>query len=371
VKQLLGHSVEARAGAVSPRVSWYRAFRAVSLALLAFCVVCGLIGLLLPDRMALYAARRSEKLQLAEHWASLATVAVFGSSHMDNGFDPRAFDAVLAKSNWHARTINLAVSGGGAIEQAAMAGEFAKLATRTRRDGPVLMLLELNLGPNFAPKYLAHPRAINLYDRSSLALATSFADPSLGMARAVGRMAFAAAAASMHYMNIGMLSAAILKPPLDAAMIEIQTGQDRRGHTPLLSSGGLEEWADLAQQKREAHAEPGEITRGQCETWRRLASAPYGRDLEFAYVVTPTLPDLIAYKDFPRTIRCDGVEIPIINVAVPALHPELYDPAIWNELAHLSESGASVFTQLVAAEVVQKFGARLADSSLDRSHAVH
>jgi hypothetical protein len=42
--------------------------------------------------------------------------------------------------------------------------------------------------------------------------------------------------------------------------------------------------------------------------------------------VTPKLSDLRSYDTYPDSLACGGLEVPIVNVALPGVHPELYDP---------------------------------------------
>src|SRR5271155_3278263 len=93
---------------------------------LGFVLVAGVVHLGMRDPIRLHADIRSEKLFLLQQWSGRAYASSFGSSHMHNGFDPRAFGAVMAGTPQETRTLNLAIAGGSQSEQRAMALEFVR-----------------------------------------------------------------------------------------------------------------------------------------------------------------------------------------------------------------------------------------------------
>ena len=195
----------------APRPSAAAIVATVALALLGFTLTAGLIHLGIRRPLYLRADIRSGKLQLLEETRGQVFSAAFGSSHVHNGFDPRAFDRALASTPLATRSVNLAVAGGSQTEQRVMALEFVRsLRTppRSSSEAPpqCLVLLELGAGANFLSDHLVHPRAINIYDRDTAGFVATLTSPGMSREQAYGRRAFAEAAMALHYLNVGMLS---------------------------------------------------------------------------------------------------------------------------------------------------------------------
>ena len=346
--------------------------RALLFALVGFVLGCLAIGLLIPAPIDLYTEIRSEKLALAQKWARYATVVAFGSSHVDCGFDPRVFDANFRGEGQGNLSLNLAVSGGGQVEQAAMADKFLSLAARagaTRKRH--LLLLEMNLGANFPPKFLTHPRAINIYGWKNLQLALRFSDPSIGAARALGRAGYAFAVAALNFMNTGMLSSQVFARSLSPAIVENQTVSDRRGLSPPPQIGEVN--PELLKQAVAAGGfeSEGGVTPGYCAVWRRLTGRAAGTNISVMFIITPKLTDLNGTPAYPAALDCDGTVVPIIDVARPDLHPELYSLELWWDATHLNERGAGVYTRLLARAVDKATSADQQFSLDERVNAVH
>jgi hypothetical protein len=334
----------------------------------AFVLSCLFIAFLLPPPIDLYTEIRSEKLALAQKWARFATVAAFGSSHVDCGFDPRVFDASFGGQEQPSLSVNLAVSGGGQIEQTVMGEKFLSLvAEEGATQKHHLLLLEINLGVNFPPKFLTHPRAINIYDWRNLQLAMGFADPAIGLIRSAGRAGYALIAAAMNFMNTGMLSSAAFPRDLNPAIVRNQTVSDRRGLSPPPQVGEIDpELLRRESSSADLEATP-EITPGYCAEWRRLTSRSSRQNITAMFIVTPKLTDLNSPPRYPATLICDGAAVKVINVSQPDAHPDLYAVELWRDTGHLNERGAAVYTQLLARAVSQ---AMLKDSpSLLRERA--
>jgi hypothetical protein len=351
------------------RVHVAKAFRALGFAAIGFFFTCASIALVRPDPLSLYAAARSEKLEIAKRWASASTVAAFGSSHVATAFDPRVFDAALQAGDRQPRSVNLAVLGGGQIEQSAMGLAFEQLqASSEKRPKQTLLFLEANIGANFTQELLTQPRSINIYGWSNLKLALQFADPSLGPGRAVGRAAYAASAAALNFLNTGMLSSKIFPPSLDAKMLSDLTVDDRRGLTSPPQGGGIVE-AQLPS--RTTRVSQGEVTPGLCASWTRLTHGDFGEHNRIFYIVTPSLSDLESVTWFPAALVCDGRAVPILNVAEPAVHPELYSADLWFDATHLNEKGAIVYTKLIAQASARELGETASSYLEELSNVVH
>jgi hypothetical protein len=338
-------------------------------------VTCGLLRLLIHDPISLYAEIRSEKIALAHQWAGVVSVAAFGTSHVDCGFDPRSFDAILAPGTTHPISLNLGVSGGSQIEQTAVAREFERQIDNAKAaTGDHVFFMEANGGVNFIPKFMTHPRSINIYDSTALRLALSFSDWRLGKLRALGRSLVAFADYGLNFMNVGMLSSEIFPAPMNSELIKTQTEEDRRGLTPPPPSPhDAKDTADIralvASLRAPPTSSPAVITPGLCAEAKSLTRQGRNNDYQVVYFVTPKLTDLRAFDVYPESIRCGDHVIPIINVALPAAHPELYDISLWHDINHLNERGAGLYSTLLAQAYragldKQSMGLRFGNSSV-------
>jgi hypothetical protein len=322
--------------------------------------MAGLLHLCIRDPLHLYAQVRSEKLALMDKWKGRASSAAFGSSHVDNGFDPRAFDQELSSTAAATTSLNLGISGGSQTEQAAVAAAFLESLPPAAPGSPSrFVLLELTAGANFTNDHLFHPRAINIYNIDAIRLALNDAGlTSVGWRRALGRSGFALAAGLLHYLNVGMLSSRIFPAPLNSALVFSETAFDRRGLTPnqaapKLSPDALAVQNVLAQQ-HPSQATPGEVLDGHRVLLSDLADAARRKKVQLLYFVAPKLGNLLSYPIFPASAFDGSSSVPILNVARPEEHPELYRPELWHDPNHLTESGAAVFSRLLADELVKR-----------------
>ena len=312
-----------------------------------------LLHLLVPDPMALHADMRSEKLVLMQQWHGRATAAVFGSSHVHNGFDPRAFDQVLAASPLAEKTINLAVEGGAQTEQHEMALRFVRqLVPAPGQAGAPLVLLELNAGANLTNDHLVHPRSINLYDLHTTRFAWALVAPAMGRAQMWGRRGYALAALALHSANMGMISSRIFSPPLSEEQFAAETAMDRRGLFIPERTASMR--ADMERLVRALpattlHTEQGVLTpanRMMVEDLERNSSEP---GLQIAYFVTPKLSDLSQRTAWPGCLATSYGPVVILALNRPDLYPELYRNADnWTDDAHLTEQGAGMLARYAA-----------------------
>jgi hypothetical protein len=335
---------------------------AVSLGALAagFVLAAVLVHQCIRDPLHLYAEIRSEKLALLDLWRGRATSAAFGSSHVDNGFDPRVFDREMGTEWGSMTTLNLGVSGGSQTEQETVVDAFVQsLPAPEPNSPPRLALLEISASANFTLDHLFHPRAINIYDFRTVERALHFADRRrIGWRRAVGRASFAVVAGVLHYCNVGMLSSQIFSPPLNRDLFDLQTADDRRGLTPnSLAARDSREW--LADEKllNARHAErhvPGEIVEGHFVVLRELAEAARRKHVQFVYFVAPRLDDLETIPMYPESIPGPLGPIWILNEGDPDLHPELFCAEMWHDPLHLTTAGAALFTKILADDLRSK-----------------
>lgn len=318
----------------------------------AFVFVCILLHPLLPDPLLLHADMRSEKLLLMQQWQGTANRAAFGSSHMQDGFDPRAFDAVLQGTPLAGKTINLAVPGGAQTEQRLLALRFVRTLPHNA-DQP-LVLLELNAGANFTNDHLVHPRAINAYDWQTVRFAETLSSPQQGPAQRFGRVGYALIAWALRTANFGMLSSRIFSAPIDQAQLADETRDDRRGFSNPIPPAGQTARMQALIDTSVAHSavSKGLVVPGfrvLAEELQRASAAP---GLQLAYIVTPKIGDLAGYTTWPPCIATVQGPVPVVAVNRPDLYPQLFhDGANWVDDAHLSEQGAQLLSRAVAQQL--------------------
>lgn len=331
---------------------------AVGLAALGFITVAGLLHAAIRDPLHLHADARSEKLLMLDRMQGTVYSAVFGSSHIHNGFDPRVFDRDTVGSPAETHTLNLAIEGGSQAEQRVMALEFLRHLTPppakpNGRGDACLIMLELNAGANFQTMHLVHPRSINVYDWPTARFISHLTNPGMSLSQRVGRSGFAMAAFALHTMNVGMLSNRIFSPPIDEATYEEQTRNDQRGQKleQVDAKNDLYIRNELAHEPAHPATEQGDLTPGNSELIASLAAASPQPGISFVYFVYPKIEDLAAMPQYPDHLTVGSREIPILNLARPDLYPAVYDPKLWHDPAHLDEAGAAVVTGLFAQQL--------------------
>ena len=329
---------------------------------IGFVMVAVLLHLTLRHPQSLHADMRSEKLAMMRQWSGAASSASFGSSHVHNGFDPRIFDKGMAGTPAQSRTVNLAIEGGSQTEQRLMALEFLRSLrpSQAARPQACLLILELAAGANFTTEHLVDPRAINIYDWSTLKFAMRLVSPNMALSQRLGRVTYAWTAMALHYMNIGMMSNRIWPAPLNARMIDEQTKEDRRGlllvPEPAWMRGIIQ--IKISQSPPHATAVTGSLVPGNFDLVDELKSVSPVRNLNVVYVVMPMISDLTTRKDYPETLVTAHGPVPVVNLGRPDRYPGLYRSELWLDDAHLNADGARTATGLLA-------------ESLKRWYAVH
>jgi hypothetical protein len=325
-----------------------------------FVLTAGVVHLCIRDPLHLYAEIRSEKLAMLDEWRGRAHSAAFGSSHVDNGFDPRIFDQRLRGTDGATTSINLGISGGCQTEQAAVLRTFMNsLSAPTPNSEPRFLLVEITASANFTKDHLFHPRAINIYDFQTILLAVDFAERTrVGLRRALGRSSFALIAGSLHYANVGMLGSKIFSPPLNLKLVEDETKDDRRGLTPnqLAPRESRDFIADqeILNRDRSPRPRPGEILEGHFAILRTLASEARQKNVRFVYFVAPRLDNLDTYPVYPDWVQGPLGPVPVLNEGRPGVYPELYQAQMWHDPSHLTETGAALFSRLLADDLKVK-----------------
>lgn len=332
---------------------------AVALAALGFAAVASILHLGIRDPLHLHADARSEKLLMLDRMQGTVYSAVFGSSHIHNGFDPRVFDRDTAGSPAETHTVNLAIEGGSQAEQRVMALEFLRHLTPPPRQDACLVMLELNAGANFQSMHLVHPRAINVYDWQTARFVSHLTDAQMSWKQRAGRTGFALAAMGLHYLNVGMLSNRIFSPPIDPATYDEQTANDQRGQKLEFPNDKDQRFIrnELAHEPAHPATEEGELTPGASELIQQLAAASPEPGLSFVYFVYPKIDDLASTPRYPDHLTVGTREVPIVNLARPDLYPQLYRPELWHDPAHLDETGARLATALFAEQLKSWYAA--------------
>lgn len=334
---------------------------AIALAAFGFLITAGVLHASIRDPLHLHADVRSEKLFMMEQWRGKVFSAAFGTSHVHNGLDPRAFDAALTGSPAATRTANFAIEGGSQSEQFVMATEFLKHLEVPAQAGapaqPCIVMLELGAGSNFTTDHLVHPRAINIYDWPTAKLISHFVSPQMGTGQRFGRIGYAMAAMGLHYSNVGMLSNEIFSPPLNQDILSNQTADDRRGELvePVRTVRTHTIYDIIDHHLQRPVITPGQTLAGNAEIIERLAVGSPVRNVSFVYVVMPRLEDLNTAADYPDHLSVAGphgsLDVPILNMARADRYPQMYDPTLWFDDSHLAGNGAQTLSTLLAAQL--------------------
>ena len=317
---------------------------------LGFVIVATAIHLLIPNPLRLYAELRSEKIELMDGWKGGGYAAAFGSSHVNDGFDPRAFDDELAAMQRRTPSINLGIEGAGQTEQRVMALEFLRHFSGSTAAGhaPCYVMLELNAGANITG-HLVHPRAINIYDWATTKFLTDLSAPEVGAYRIAGREGYALSAMAMHYTNVGMLSNVILRPQIDQRLYDQETADGRSGLHDLSADKTVPvEAAEKIDPAIKPVVAKQSLSHGNYRLIDELAAAAGNPRLHFVYFVMPSYSNLKGFSVYPATIQTSIGVVPILNIARPDLYPQLFEPKYWHDRGHLTGEGAAMASRILA-----------------------
>jgi hypothetical protein len=328
--------------------------RALILFLAAFAVTAALLRLFLPLPIELYGAERSEKLVILQRNHYVYTTAAFGSSHMNQGFDPRAFDAALVGSPLAIHSFNLGLDGGAQAEQRVMALEFLR-HLQPSAAAPCMVLLEANAPPIFAPWFTDHPRQINILDWHSRNMEYSFTVFPRPHLHHLHLVLLSYEAAFFHTINLGMLSNRLFRPPFDETRIQDQTVDDRRGLRVRLADAPERAEFTRVYTGRPASPtpRPTQLESGHSILIQDLHRSLNGDRVQFVWVVMPQIDDLYTYPVYPDSQKTAFGDVPVLNLARPDLYPQLYRPELWTNNQHLTEAGAKLASQLIASLLLQ------------------
>jgi hypothetical protein len=335
----------------SPPSKWKSYSLSILVFALGFVIVAAAIHMALPNPLRLYADMRSEKIELLDTWKGGVYAAAFGSSHVNDGFDPRAFDDELTAMQRRTPSINLGIEGGSQTEQRVMALEFLRHFSGGAAAGhqPCYVMLELNAGANFTPNHLVHPRAINIYDWATTKFVTQLSEPGFSRVHKAERDGYALAAMTMHYTNVGMLSNAILQPPIDKELYAEETSDGREGLHDLSDVDAIPvEAAEDPDPPGKPVAVEQALSPGNGHLIEELAAASDDPHLHFVYFVMPIYSNLRRFPDYPATMQTGVGVVPIFNLARPDLYPQLFEPKYWHDPAHLNADGAALVSRILA-----------------------
>ena len=333
---------------------WREIFTAISLFALGFLLVAAFLHICIRDPLHLHADMRSEKLAMFRLLRSQVSSAAFGSSHVHNGFDPRAFDRVLTDPPVQTRTVNLAIMGGSQSEQRSMALDFLRNLQAPQDKEACLVMLELTAGANLETGHLVHPRSINIYDWPTVRFVSHLSNSEMGLKQHAGRTGFALIAAMLHYANVGMLSDKIFAPPVDPVTMDHDMGEDRRGLDVLAHRPQVDAYhtAMIARERSLFELKAPELYGGNYELIDDLAASRPGINVSFVYFIYPKLSDLSGAYKFPdHMVTPGGRMVPIIDLARPDQFPSFYQPELWYDEAHLDGQGAARITKVFAQQL--------------------
>jgi len=327
---------------------------AVLLFLGGFFASVALLRLLIGDPLSLYASERSEKLEIMRRSNYAYSSAIFGSSHVHQGFDPRSFDAALAGTPLAVHSFNLGIDGGAQIEQRVMALSFLQHLKPPTENRPCFVMLEATADPTFAVYFASNPRQINILDWRSMALLLKFPPDGYLRPNQIHRRLISFSVALNHAVNMGMLSNRIFRPPYDEDAICEETADDQRGLHHITGNIYFEQELAHAFSQRASPpaAVPDELGPGYESIMQDLRSAPNGDHAQLVWVVMPLVKDLIRYKVYPASEVTPFGEVPILDMGRPDLYPQLYDKSLWLDSQHMNEQGSQLFSSLLAQQLL-------------------
>lgn len=335
-------------------------FRAILLFLGGFVLAATGLHWFVANPFGLYSSERSEKLEILRRNNFAYSSAMFGSSHVQQGFNPGSFDAGVAGTALDVHSYNLGVDGGSQPEQLLIAQYFLAHLKLPPEPRPCLVMLEATAPSTFSRFFGPQPREINMFDWRALRLTLQF--PGLPRDRTTflyrsHQNFMLLEAAFDNSINLGMLSNRIFRPAYDEDAIEFETKDDQRGQHFIQPNAASE--ADVNRSFGLRHFPPeaiGEMmSEGNKTVMEELHNSPNGDRVQFAWVAMPELGDLIRYKLYPSTETTSFGEVPIFDLARPDLYPELYDRSMWLDNQHLNAQGSKLFSALLAQQMLTWF----------------
>lgn len=340
------------------RLSGSTLLRTIFLFVAGFAIAVALLHFVVSDSLSLYGSDRSEKLEILRRSGFGYSSAIFGSSHAQQAFDPRVFDATLAGTPLGVRTLNMGIGGGSHPEQRLVALYFLKHLKPPPQGTPCLVLLEASAPSRFSLMFVSHPRQVNIMDWRSAEIAYDFALPPMNTTRYLHLREATFEPALYHSINLGMLSNRIFRPPYNDDLIEKETRDDQRGlyNPPPDQYSDADVKHGYARAFPVARAVPAHMEQGHTMIIEDLERAPNGDKVQFVWVAFPRLDDLRTYAVLPESQMTSRGEVPIIDLARPDLYPQLYERSLWLDSQHVNAEGAKVVSALLAKKLLEWAG---------------
>jgi hypothetical protein len=327
---------------------------AVLLFALGFAFMAGWLHLLAGNTLDLYASERSEKLEMLRRSGYAFSSAIFGSSHVHQGFDPRTFDATLAGTPLATYSFDLGVDGGSQVEQRVMALDFLEHLKPPAAGRPCFIMLETTAPASFSLQFVSHPRQINILDLESLRVLLQLPPEGYLWPNRIHHRLASFTAAFYHAIGMGMLSNRIFRPPYNEETIQAETANDKRGTHHVAENPYAD--SDIAHALGRRHFPPtpvsSRLAQGNASIMEDLHRAPNGNRAQLAWVVVPELKDLETYKVYPEAEPTSFGDVPVFDLGRPDLFPQLYDPSLWVDSQHMNQKGAEMFSRVLAQQLL-------------------
>lgn len=270
----------------------------------------------------------------------------FGSSRVQNGFDPEVFDAAMADLGFDGiHSYNIGWADEVLVETITNVERFFTM----RPTGIKYVLFELNLG---GQEFLIPntQRAIRLFSLHGAYLVSQMLSPNLRRAMGLSSLTYAwrvLALLAQHYTNLSWA------PP------EYAPWYPPRGHPQgPLQNGSMvadDAYAKGLQGIESYKPRPEDITDAQLRLVLSLASYIRAHGAIPVIVTTPQYVNFYLTQDLLAKIAkvCGDRDPPVIDFTSPTKYPELWDPRNRMNDDHLNIRGAGIYTRLLAGELAR------------------
>ena len=341
----------------------------LGVALLGVVFLNALVFWVIPDDVPhRYVEGYDEERRAIASQAETLDVVFLGTSRLDNGISPEAFEQAAAELGWQVHTYNASVDNLNLPEQSRVVDDLFAIPGFH----PELVILEpaFRLGRDL--QNVTSTRSVYFNDLRGfeLSLRTTLSTRRRFIAKAYNT-SLVGLGFAIHGLNYGRLSDAIFpgdrrpgrNPLLDDALA-------RRGHShgeasfgasearaSFLSSvsGRADEYRALAAQA--AESSPA-LPPAEFEIFAGLAQRVREHGAEPLYVLPPkyVIPQAI-YRDrnhgLVRSAQLAPAQLPLLSYLDHAAAPELYAQGHWVDMNHLDSRGARIFSRRLARDVVR------------------
>ncbi len=330
------------------------AFNLSCIFLVVFFVTTKFIRFYLPDPLTLYSELRSEKIEMINRLADSSNVAIFGNSHINSGFDPRAFDNEAKKNGFNLKSLNLGLPGGSHTEVFHLAKKFMSRKTKALdSEAPQLIILEITNGVNFPPGNQYTTRSVNIYDYETTRLAFSLKNFNTNdIEKSIGQKAIALSGFILNSLNTGMLSNYIfLNKNFDPNKLSEMLENDKRGYGESLRKATASEIYTLLNDKAFLGDPRKFLFINNEKIIEALLQEKNSKNFKFSFIAAPKLDKKCI--DYPEALTVHGHVVPIFNFTCLKKNPELFEIQNWSDPGHLNYYGAQKMSSLLAKKVTQ------------------